>query len=262
MKYLTAEDSKLSIKNGQRNGEFDSKLIHPAVSSANEVLLEISEFEVDLFQILGMRNLSALVGEVFANEMAKTPGGQFIRNPHQDGYPDLLLMDSHGKGIFDSMGKHLRDKAPFSPFKSGGVEVKATVGSIPSAKDMEKKSLQKLGIGEQRIEFLKGYDWKAHHRETNNLLGLIWDFISGVPNIVAVFYSSELIPEDWRKVQQPKDGGGRTTSVSVIKAQGRKKMYAGWQCVLDDPRYVDFLNRSNKASLIPSSPQKPEEDGE
>lgn len=198
-----------------------------------------------------MRNLSALVGEVFANEMAKKSSGKFIRNPHQDGYPDLLLMDSHGKDFFDSLGKHQRDKAPFSPFEPGGVEVKATVGSIPSPKELEKKSLRKLEIGQQRIDLLRGYDWKSHHRDTNNLLGIIWDFISGVPHIAAVFYSSELISEDWRKVQQPKEGGGRTTSVSVMNGQGRKKMYLGWQCVLDDPRYAEFLNRINKGELIP-----------
>jgi len=46
----------------------------------------------------------------------------------------------------------------------------------------------KPNIGEQRIQVLRAYDWKAHHRDTNALMGILWDFIDGVPRIVAVFF--------------------------------------------------------------------------
>ncbi|WP_308254988.1 hypothetical protein [Geminocystis sp. GBBB08] len=78
----------------------------------------VKDIPVDIFAILGMRNLSSFIGELFAINFAQKSGGLFMKNPHQDGYPDLLLMDT-------------------------------------------------------RIKMLKGYDWKAHHRETNNLIGLL-----------------------------------------------------------------------------------------
>ena len=115
----------------------------------------------------------------------------------------------------------------------------------------QKRGLLKPDIGDTRISFLTGYDWKAHHRETNNLLGIIWDFINGVPRIVAVCYSNKLIEEDWGKIIKPKEGGGRTTSVSIMTREGVKKMYDGMLAVNNkDNRYIDFFNKYNKSSKL------------
>ena len=43
--------------------------------------------------------------------------------------------------------------------------MKATCGSTPPASVMPKPL-----IGEQRITIVNSFDWKAHYRETNNLL--------------------------------------------------------------------------------------------
>ncbi|MCW5923283.1 MAG: hypothetical protein KIS77_13135 [Saprospiraceae bacterium] len=195
---------------------------------------KINRFEVDIFEILGMRNLSAFIGELFAAALAKNSKGFFLKNPHQDGYPDLLVMDEQGKQLWDDLKLRLRDKQPFSPFANGGIEVKATCGSLPTPAVFLKKGLAKPEIGDQRIDFLTGYDWKAHHRDTNNLIGLLWDFIGGVPRIAAVFFSADLSPADWGEIIQPKKGGGRTTSVSIMPRSGVKKMYEGIVYVLDD----------------------------
>lgn len=214
-------------------------------------MTQISDFEVDIAEILGMRNLSAFVGEVFAASLASESAGLFLKNPHQDGYPDLLLMDSVGRAEYSRLVNNLQDKAPFSPFATGGIEVKATVGSVPSPAQLSAKGLRKPEIGHERIDLLTGYDWKAHHRETNNLLGLLWDFVDGIPAIVAVFYSSDLSESDWGKIVQPKAGGGRTTSVSIMGNTGIRKMYEGWISVIADERYAKFLNKKNRDSLIP-----------
>ena len=97
---------------------------------------------------------------------------------------------------------------------------------------------------------MKGYDWKAHHRETNALLGLFWDFIDRKPTICGVFYCNTLTPDDWGKIIQPKEDGGRTTSVSIMTRQGVRKMYDNWVLVIDDPRYLDFFNRYNGGDLL------------
>lgn len=96
-----------------------------------------------------------------------------------------------------------------------------------------------------------GYDWKAHHRETNNLAGILWDFVDRVPRIVAVFFCPSLVVDDWGKIIQPREGGGRTTSVSIMNREGVKKMYRHWVAVVDsDERYKRFLNRYSSDSLL------------
>ena len=46
----------------------------------------------------------------------------------------------------------------FSPYKYGGIEIKATCGSTPSASHVAKPA-----IGDQRIHLVNKFDWKVHH---------------------------------------------------------------------------------------------------
>ena len=85
------------------------------------------------------------------------------------------------------------------------------------------------------------------------MLGLLWDFEDGIPIIVACFYSSSLAQEDWGEVIQPKKGGGRTTSVSIMNRKGVKKMYDSWICVSDSPTLIGFLDKHNKGEMLLSS---------
>lgn len=110
--------------------------------------------------------------------------------------------------------------------------------------------MEKPDIGDQRVAYLRGYDWKAHHRGTNNLLGIVWDFIQKAPRITAVFYSADLTTQDWGEIVQPKKGGGNTTSVSIMTRAGVRKMYEGWLHVIDDPAYAAFFNRHNDGDAI------------
>jgi hypothetical protein len=230
--------------------QIENEMILRAINYSHSILDKFTEFEVNVFEILGMRNLSAFIGEIFAASLIKCSNGLFIKNPHQDGYPDLLLFDKTGKILYDKLKDRLREKQPFSPFQNGGIEIKATCGSVPTPAQCLKKGTAKPDIGDQRINVIKGYDWKAHHRETNNLMGIVWDFINGVPRIISVFFSNDLTIEEWGKIVQPKDGGGRTTSVSIMTRDGVKRMYDGCLYVIDDKRYIDFLNRYNKGTLL------------
>lgn len=230
--------------------EVSTDAITKAVTYTHEVFDKFIEFEVDVFSILGMRNLSAFVGEVFAQSLSKFSEGLLISNPHQDGYPDLLLMDDNGKADWERLRANLKAKAPFSPFPNGGIEIKSTCGSVPTPEICRKKGVEKPSMGDQRISVLTGYDWKAHHRETNNLIGIFWDFLDRVPRIVALFYSETLSQDDWGKIVQPKDGGGRTTSVSIMSRQGIKKMYNGTIIALDDERYLAFFNAYNASDKL------------
>lgn len=228
----------------------EKSLILESLIHAHTIIDKFATFDVDVFGILGMRNLSAFVGELFAASIIKHSDGLFLKNPHQDGYPDLLAMNKEGKRLWAQLQPRLREKQPFSPFANGGIEVKATCGSVPTPAQSIKKNVIKPDIGDQRISVLRGYDWKAHHRDTNNLLGILWDFIDGVPRIVAVFFSNTLTTNDWGVIIQPKAGGGRTTSVSIMPRTGVRKMYDGTLFVLNDARYKTFLNNYNGSDLL------------
>lgn len=226
-----------------------SQEVANAMNYANAALKELSEttmkFDINIFESLGMRNLSGMIGEYFARSVMKISNGKLESNLHQDGYPDLLLVDTPDKKhYFDTLytvengKKYPKNKEYFSPFKYGGIEVKATCGSTPPASQVPKPL-----IGEQRVSLIKSFDWKAHHRETNHLLAVLWDFIDDLPTYVAAFYQDNLLVEDWGKIVHPKEDGGRTTSVSIMKSQGVKKMCKNWVAVLNDEAYIELLSR-------------------
>lgn len=161
-------------------------------------------------------------------------------------------MDRFGKTLWKSLALKLRDKKPFSPFLTGGIEIKATVGNVPTPKQLLKREMEKPDIGVQRIHLIKDYNWKAHHRDTNNLIGILWDFVNSTPTVVAVFYSNQLDFGSWGSIVSPKVGGGRTTSVSIMTRAAVEVMYQGWLAVLDDDRYINFINRYNRGNMISS----------
>jgi hypothetical protein len=233
-----------------RNHELSVEVVVQAIHRAHEVIEQLYTFDIDIAALLGMRNLSAFVGEIFAASMIKSSDNIFVKNPHQDGYPDLLLMDADGKKAWTDLADRRREKKPFSPFPTSGIEIKATCGSVPDPKVCAKRGLTKPDIGDQRISLLMGYDWKAHHRETNHLMGIVWDFIDGKPKIMAVFYSGNLETEDWGKLAVPKTGGGRTTSVSTMQRHGVKKMCESWVVMINDDQYIRFFEKYNKVTLF------------
>lgn len=221
-----------------------------AINFCNEAIQALDkqtrQFDINIFEVLGMRNLSGMVGEYFAKSVQRFSNNGLQSNLHQDGYPDLLLTNTKERiDYFNTLyteadgKKYPKDKSLFSPFLYGGVEVKATCGSTPPASKVPKPL-----IGEQRISIVNSFDWKAHHRETNNLLAIFWDFIDEVPTIAACFYRNDLIVDDWGKIVQPKENGGRTTSVSIMNSTGISKMCEGWLAVIDKPEYIDTFSKT------------------
>ena len=249
--YITKEITTVRVlKANGDSTEISIEIFARAIKRAHDIIDKFKGFEVDVFRILGMRNLSAFIGELYGAAILIEAKGLFHKNPHQDGYPDLLLMDAPGRQLWESLRVRNREKSPFSNFAGGGIEIKATCGSVPTPKACAKKGFEKPDIGDQRINCMMGYDWKAHHRESNNLLGIIWDFVDGVPRIVAVFYSANLRDSHWGAIVHPKVGGGRTTSVSIMSRLGILEMYEGWLFVLNDNSYIRFLDRVNGKSLL------------
>lgn len=240
-KYVINKAHSVSINNETIISNDDLlKAINFCNTAIQQLNNQTRQFDINIFEILGMRNLSGLVGEYFAKSVQKFSNNGLQSNLHQDGYPDLLLTNTYERISYfntlyvESNGKkYPRDKSLFSPFLYGGIEVKATCGSTPPASKIPKPI-----IGEQRISLVNSFDWKAHHRETNNLLAIFWDFINEVPTIAACFYRNDLTINDWGKIVQPKENGGRTTSVSIMNTNGIEKMCSGWLAILDEPLYI------------------------
>ena len=244
MDYILNSDHAVLIKGELIISHDDFILaIHLCYCAIRTLDEQTKRFDINIFEVLGMRNLSGLVGEYFAKSVERFSSGRLHSNLHQDGYPDLLLTNtaerlSYYRSLYIEIDgkKYPKDKALFSPFKYGGIEIKATCGSTPPA-SVTPKPL----IGEQRISKVRSFDWKAHHRETNDLLSIFWDFIDEVPTIAACFYRNDLTIDDWGRIVQPKADGGRTTSVSIMTAAGVKKMCKGWIAVIDSGPYIEAL---------------------
>lgn len=245
MEYITRNENRVLI---EENIILTNQQVIDAINFANNKLNSLYKYtmsdDINIFEILGIRNLSGMVGEYLVKGLQHYSNDNLQPNLHQDGFPDLLLTNTTEKKEYyrtlytiNNGKKYPRDKSLFSPYKFGGIEVKATCGSTPAA-NIHPKPL----IGEQRIDILENFDWKAHHRETNNLIGILWDFIDEVPTIVAVFYRNDLNISDWGKIVQPQEGGGRTTSVSIMKNSGIKKMCAGWVAILNSEKYINALS--------------------
>jgi hypothetical protein len=223
--------SELTYERGEDPDRFSLQptAIREAVLQANSTLLALHQFtsmlRVPIEELLGLRNLSSLVSSVVVSEMQAAITDDVYVNPHQDGYPDLIARTTASVAYYNSMkaAGRLGDKSAWTDPRFGGIEVKATCGNTPPAKIIAKR-----GLGEMRADIISSFDWKAHHRETTRLLGTVWDFIDGVPTVVAAFYRNDLTEQDWGRIVSPKEGGGRTTSVSIMNGGGIAKMAEGW----------------------------------
>jgi len=189
-----------------------------AVESTNAKIDHIHsktmEMDLDVFDVIDFRVLSGVIGETFVSELSLICP-ELIKNPHIDGYPDLLQVSN------DEMVDYFNSctNQDFIKYKFGGLEVKNTFGTKKSGSDITQ--------GDSRIEYInKKLDWKAHHQKTNNLIALYSDYFENKPKIAAVFYSDTLSEDDWSNVQRPK-AGSAMTSFSCINRDGFNKITKG-----------------------------------
>lgn len=200
------------------------------------------QFDINIYETLGTRNLSGFVGEHFSKCFRSCSDNNLVSNPHIDGYPDLLLNNTAEKKKFllenireDETGKiHPINKEVFSPYRYGGIEVKATCGGARDG--------VKLLVGEQRFPHVSTLGWKAHHANVNHLLAILWDFIDEIPTIIACFYQDHLTSIDWREPYRPK-GDSHGTNMVGMSTEGIHHLCSNWWAVIDDEMYIDCLSR-------------------
>ena len=156
---------------------------------------------IPFYELLGTRNLGSFVGAVYGYSLQLEMPKRLMVNGHQDGYPDLCALTAEGKAYIEKVrAEGMGDaKKSWASYPFGGIEIKTTCGAVPTPT----KTRKKPGIGDQRFDQLTGADWKAHHRETNRLLGLFWDFIDRAPTVIGLFYRNDLTEADWGQVVVP-----------------------------------------------------------
>lgn len=228
------------------------------VEHANRYLQEIDmmcrDCAVDLFALMGQRNISGFVGEVFSHSFAALIP-DFSINPHADGRPDLLDLSTAASRehfaknchlIVDS--QHVPQRALLAPFKYAGLEVKASIGSPrKSYRDelLRTRGDSSLPVRTSRVAFLGSLTYWAHHTDFRNLLGIYYDYAdwrSGTPQIVAAFYSALEPSMDWNKVSVGKPGSKKTSNTSLTKL-GQTKLLRGCLLVSQRSEYSTALRK-------------------
>jgi hypothetical protein len=231
-------------------------VIH-AVGKTNQYLNQISQYFIDLdieiFHILGQRNISGFIGEVFSKFLEKEVV-DLKSNPHQDGRPDLINLSTiESKDFFSTSFVNENHNNPikknFTPYPFGGVEVKCSIGDFrPMKREVKSKILQKkygvdnVDIKIPRIEFFSGINYWAHHQNCSNLLGLYYDYYEKSkfnPQIISVFYAT-LERDDWYDLSIGKEGSKKTSNTS-LRPSGKDKIKRGMMSIIDDELYIDTL---------------------
>tara|TARA_B100001146_G_C16101604_1_gene399687 strand:+ start:140 stop:910 length:771 start_codon:yes stop_codon:yes gene_type:complete len=195
-----------------------------AIKKIFEVVLK--DVHLDLLDVIDLKQMGQFIGSIFIQKVHETVP-YLAKTPSPTGHPDLIPK------AFEKPPTSQWAQGYYDQFKHGGVEVKTSVIKTPDAKNYD--------IGRPRIEKPSGVEWKGHHQDINNLLGLVWDFMSNVPTILAGFYSDRLRPDDFTYSDQ-KPGGGHTTNVAITKSSAKEKMGLGWVFCIKEERYKEFLS--------------------
>ena len=257
--FLVRRDISFASKASATNLVIAGTIVSKSVALANQYLFSLQgqsrEMGFDIYRILGQRNLSGFVGEVFSRILARYMNDLEV-NPHADGRPDLIdLSKENSRKHYlndcfqeSASGVRLPLRPKFAPYQFGGIEVKCSIGTPVSNYKNElllKHGSTEFDIGMERLEYLRSITYWGHHTGCENLLGLYYDYppgCEGSPQILAAFHSELKPDEDWSAVSVGKAGSKKTSNTSLTKC-GRKKVLGGTVVVIDDKRYLARLRK-------------------
>jgi hypothetical protein len=197
-----------------------------AIEHTNSIL---GDLPFSLYRSIDYKTTSSVVGSVFCDSVAVHTDA--VVNPIEKGHPDLI--PPYGVNSTEEELRHYPE----------GLEVKCTVGNIRQGAD--------LRAGQTRVGQLTGLAWQAHHREVDELLGLVWDFVNAereanYPMITAAFYTTNLTVDDWGEISGTT---GRNTKVTGMRVSGKEKMGTGWIALIDYADYIDAYTRLLRFSV-------------
>lgn len=206
--------------------EVNGQHIESALHQTNEFLATIPS---SVYKNIDYKTTSSIVGSMLCQSIATVTGA--IVNPIEKGHPDIIP-----KSGVTASEEELRNYPV-------GLEIKCTVGKIPKGAN--------LRAGQPRISLLEGITWQSHHREVDQLLGLVWDFVNceldfNYPKVTAIFYADNLFIDDWGEISGT---DGRNTKVTSMKVSGKEKMGRGWVALIDDQVYQKIYQKIMKFSI-------------
>lgn len=233
-------------------------ILAKAAYEANEYLQNIHSIfqdkNINLFEALGVTNISATVGEIYARFLCKQLSGELVSNPHPDGRPDVLTLFSkeaknyYLKECFETKKtKKVPIKSKLTPFKFGGIEIKCTIGNF--TKNKVEKYLKEIyntesfPIGAQRVKFLENINWVAHHVQDVQLLGLYYDYVpecNNAPQVIAGFFDT-LDASSWNPVSHG-SADKKTTSMTSINSKAQKELKRNCVFMIDIELYKNKLS--------------------
>lgn len=234
MEFRINEDADLEFPVGDEESDFSPKKVTRAIDETNQYIKNLhNSFEetadINLFRIIDKKATSGMLGEALI-AMFEDLSDELTNNPSPTGHPDMVPQK------YVENPELLSEDNNWDQFELGGVEVKSTCGNLKSGKTKE------LDVGDPRIDYLSSIEWKGHHTNINHLLALYWDYVEGVPRIMAAFYSNELIPDDFNMTRSKADGGN-TTNVAPTNAAGRNKLLQNWIAIADKREYIEFFKQ-------------------
>ena len=219
-----------------------SKMVAKAAKMTNEYLASkiTTDDDVDFFSSMTEGGaLSSAIGSSFNKNLVKVCGGNIVTNPVKGGNPDILNISTpDGREIFNNyISKRGTIVEVLNPKEFGYTKKSKLDGAETKCTSFTKTLKCVFDWGLQRVTQSNKFTYSAHHND--NLIGIIWDFVDGIPQIVAAMYSI-LEKEDWGNPH--KTEGNKSTNGYSLNAAGIDKMKHGWLCVLDDPEYVGGLD--------------------
>jgi hypothetical protein len=183
----------------------------------------LSTLPASLYRSIDFKTSSSIVGAIFCEHLANRTGA--IVNPIEKGHPDIVP-----RAAAKATEAQLRNYP-------SGLEAKCTIGNIVQGAN--------LRAGVKRVTQITNITWQAHHRDVRELMGLVWDFVQEhesfcYPGITGVFYSSDLVTEDWGAISGTT---GRNTKVCGMRTSGKSKMGQGWVLIWDDEDYIEVFDK-------------------
>jgi len=150
-----------------------------------------------------------------------------VLNPSQSGHPDLIP-----KSIRDELeARQLRGETIRWSRVDSGTDLKGSCGRI------NKPELSRP-YDAPRVDVLSSITFAAHHNKSRCLIGVLWDHLAGVPQIVAAFFGADFVAGDFTKVGKV---GERNTPACTLNRRGQDKL--SYACVLNDARYLSAVGR-------------------
>jgi len=243
MEPSTAQPRKNKARRGfklvydNKGNSIASAVVRQAVATTNAWLVEYTRLQLPLartgkrvsaLDVLGKKAVGNLIGRAMCHNIQDITwhATNGLRNtPVDRGCPDLV------PAAYVEDGK----EHDWSRFKKGGIEVKTTCGSLKKGAIMR--------YDESRLDYIgNNMPWGAHHNSTVRMLGLFWDYVDGVAQIVGAFYSNRLRKSSYGETRPNlKEMSGHTTNRGGLTRAAQHTFE--WVCVRNDKVYIDKIRR-------------------